>query len=109
MGFNSPGRCARSGRRYGSCSPQVIPVPDLIHIVAKGQQLSTEMMGSDTGLHADQAGWHVGETLLDLSPRELLAQDHGPAGIQADQVEAVLANVDAKCRCQGWQRAEAEH
>ena len=54
------------------------------------------MMGADTGFHADQAGWHVGQPSLDLPTRELLAQDDGAAGIQADQVEAVLADVDAK-------------
>jgi len=35
-------------------------------------------------------------TCLNLSAGELLAQDNGAAGIQADQVEAVLADVDAK-------------
>jgi hypothetical protein len=32
--------------------------------------------------------------LLHLPARNLLAQDNGPAGIQANQVEAVLADVD---------------
>jgi hypothetical protein len=29
--------------------------------MAEGQQLSTEMISSDASLHADQAGWHIGE------------------------------------------------
>ena len=64
--------------------------------MAKGQQLTAEMMGADARLHADQAGWHIGQTLLDLSARELLVQNDGAAGIQTDQVEAVLADVDPK-------------
>ena len=46
---------------------------DQLHVMAEGQQLTAEMVGADAGLHPDQAGWHVGETLLDLSARELLA------------------------------------
>ena len=69
---------------------------DELHIVAKGQQRAAEMMGANTSLHADQAGWHVGETLLDLSAGELLAQDDGATGIQANQVEAVFGDVDPK-------------
>ena len=42
-----------------------------------------------------QAGM-LARRCLDLSARELLAQDNGAAGIQADQVEAVLADVDPK-------------
>ena len=33
---------------------------------------------------------------LDLAARQLLAQDDGAAGIQANQVEGVLADVDPK-------------
>ena len=69
---------------------------DQLHVVAQGQQLAAEMMGADTGFHADQTGWHVGQPSLNLPPRELLVQDNGAAGIQADQVEAVLADVDPK-------------
>ena len=69
---------------------------DQLHVMAQRQQLTAEMMGADTGFHADQAGGHVGQPCLDLSAGELLAQDNGAAGIQADQVEAVLADVDPK-------------
>jgi hypothetical protein len=49
---------------------------------------------------------HAGmlERRASTCPRELLAQDDGAADIQADEVETVLADVDAK----GRQRAEAE-
>ncbi len=50
----------------------------------------------DASYQTDQAGRHVGETLLDLSAGELLAQDNGAASIQTDEVEAVLADVDPK-------------
>jgi hypothetical protein len=38
------------------------------------------------------------KALLHLSARELLAQNNGTPGIQANQVKAVLADVDAKRR-----------
>jgi hypothetical protein len=69
---------------------------DQLHVMAERQQLAAEMVGADAGLHADQADRHVGEARLNLPARELLAQDDGATGIQADQVEAVLADVDAK-------------
>jgi hypothetical protein len=72
------------------------PSRDQLHVVAERQQLAAEMVGPDAGFHADQAGGQVGQTLLDLSAGELLAQDNRPASIQADQVETVLADVDAK-------------
>jgi hypothetical protein len=67
---------------------------DQLHVVAQCEKLAAEMMGADTGFHANQAGWHVGQPSLNLPSRELLVQDNGPAGIQANQVEAVLADVD---------------
>ena len=30
-----------------------------LHIMAKGQQLTAEVMGSETSLHGNQASWHV--------------------------------------------------
>ena len=32
-----------------------------LRVVAEGQELPAQMMGADAGLHADQAGRHVGE------------------------------------------------
>ena len=69
---------------------------DQLPVMAEGPPLTAEMMSANTGLHANQADRHVGEARLDLAARELLAQDNGTPLIQADQVEAVLADVDAK-------------
>jgi hypothetical protein len=33
-----------------------------LNVVAEGEQLTAQMMGADTGLHADQARRHVSET-----------------------------------------------
>jgi hypothetical protein len=54
------------------------------------------MMDTHTSLRADQTVGHVGKTCLHLSAGELLAQDNSATRIQADQVEAVLADVDPK-------------
>jgi hypothetical protein len=54
---------------------------DQLHIVAQGQQLTAAMMSANTGLHADQASWHVGQPSLNLPTGELLAQDNGAANI----------------------------
>ena len=53
------------------------------------------MMRADTSLHADEAGRQVGEPRLDLTARPLLAQDDRTALVVADDVERVLADVDA--------------
>nr|WP_052954763.1 hypothetical protein [Microvirga vignae] len=64
--------------------------------MAKRQQLTAEMVRANAGFHADQADRHVGQPRLNLSPRELQAQDNRTAGIQAHEAKAVLADVDAK-------------
>src|SRR5215467_6263810 len=53
-------------------------------------------MGADTGLHANQAGREVGKPGFELAARELLAQNDGAALVEADEVEGVLADVDAE-------------
>jgi hypothetical protein len=87
---------------YGRYGPhqsinEILAVHDVM-VVLEGTLSVTSKTGtvSDTGFHADQAGVHVGQTLLDLPAGELLAQDDGTAGIQANQVEGGLADVDAK-------------
>jgi hypothetical protein len=44
-------------------------------------------MRADAGLHADQAGRHVGQPYLDLAARPLLPQHNRAALIEADNVE----------------------
>src|SRR6516162_9430970 len=52
------------------------------------------MMGTDTGLHADQAGRHIGEACFHLPTRPLLPERDGAAPIEADDVKPVLADID---------------
>ena len=56
-------------------------------IVAELLQLATEMMRTDTSLHADQAPRHVDQTCLDLATRPLLPQHDRAALIKANNVE----------------------
>jgi hypothetical protein len=53
------------------------------------------MMRTDAGLHADQARGHVGQACFDLATRPLLPQRNCAWLIQADNVERVLADIDA--------------
>ena len=64
-------------------------------IVAKQSEPAAEMMGSDTGLHADQAGRHIGQPCLHLATRPLLSQRDCATPIQADDVERILADIDS--------------
>src|SRR5947209_6867122 len=53
------------------------------------------MMRADAGLHPDQARPHVGEPRFHLAARPLLPQHDTAAAILADEVERVLADIDA--------------
>src|SRR6185295_7646087 len=53
------------------------------------------MMRTDAGLQADQARWHVGKPRFHLATRPLLPQHDGATLIEADDVERVLADIDA--------------
>src|SRR5262249_53778480 len=64
-------------------------------IMAERPQLATEMMCADAGLHADQARRQVGEPGFHLATRPLLPQHQGSTAILADQMERVLADIDA--------------
>jgi hypothetical protein len=66
-----------------------------LHVVAKREELTAQMMGADTGLHADQARRHVGKANRDLAARQLLPQHDRSALVEADQVERVLTDIDA--------------
>ena len=52
-------------------------------------------MCTETGFHADQARRHIGQPCLDLTSRPFLTQHQGAVPIQADDVERVLADIDA--------------
>src|SRR5687767_3353625 len=64
-------------------------------IVTKHLKLATEMMSTDTGLHADQARRQVDKSCLNLATRPLLTQHHRTAPVQTNHVERVLADIDA--------------
>jgi len=66
------------------------------HVVAKSRNAPAQVMGTDAGLHADQAGRRVGQANLDLGPRQALAQHDGATFVEADEMEGVLADVDAQ-------------
>src|SRR6266436_6245813 len=66
-------------------------------IVAQQPKPAAEMMGTDTGLHADQAGRHVGKLSFHLAARPLLPQHDCATPIEADDVERVLADIDTDC------------
>src|SRR5947199_7093225 len=53
-------------------------------------------------LHADQAARNIGEIAFELSARDLLLQKDRPALIEADKMEAILADVDADRADGGW-------
>jgi hypothetical protein len=52
-------------------------------------------MRADTGLHADSTRRQIGESGLHLATRPLLPQHDGTAPILANDVERVLADIDA--------------
>jgi hypothetical protein len=58
-------------------------------------------MRANTGFHADRARRHIGEPGFDLAARPPLAQDDRAALIQTDDVERVLADIDANDRNRG--------
>jgi hypothetical protein len=45
--------------------------------------------------------WHIGKPNLDLVTGKLLAQNDRAITVEADEVKAVLADVDADC-CNGF-------
>ena len=47
-------------------------------------------MGANAGLHADKAGWHIGQPVLKLAARELRFKDDRSTPVEANQVEIVL-------------------
>jgi len=64
-------------------------------VVAKRMQPAAEVMGSDAGLHADQARRHVRQPGSDLAARPSLAHDDRATLIQANDVKRILADIDA--------------
>jgi hypothetical protein len=64
-------------------------------IVAQCPKFATEMMCANAGFHPDQARWHIGKAGLDLATRPFLTQHNRATLIVADNMERVLADIDA--------------
>ena len=64
-------------------------------IVTKRHKPATEMMRADAGFHADQARRYISKPRFHLATRPLLPQHDRAALIKANDVEGVLANIDA--------------
>jgi hypothetical protein len=62
--------------------------------VSKRGQLAADVMSSRAGFHADQAARNVGKPALKLSAGALQLQNDCPALIEADEMEAILTEVD---------------
>ena len=93
----------RLGDRFGIVEVVLLPLRIGPHILCRHQpgivaergELAGEMMRPDACLHADEARREVGQSRLDLTARPLLAQHDRTALVMADDVERVLADVDA--------------
>src|SRR5262249_9465158 len=71
---------------------------DEAYLMTKGFEWPADMVRSRTGLHADQTGWNIGEPPFELSARDSQLQDDCAAPVEANQVEGVLANINADRR-----------
>jgi hypothetical protein len=58
-------------------------------------KLAANVTSSRAGFHTDQAARNVGQPALKLSARALQLQNDRPALIEADKMEAILAEIDA--------------
>jgi hypothetical protein len=63
--------------------------------MTKCLERATEVMRADAGLHADPTWRQIGQPGLHLAARPLLPQHDGTALILANDVERVLADLDA--------------
>ena len=75
-------------------------------IVTKRCEVAAQVMGADAGFHADQARRYIGEPGFHLATRPLLPQHDGAARIVADDVERVLADIDADHGDRGIERRD---
>jgi hypothetical protein len=70
------------------------PGQDQAYVMTQCLELATDVVGTGTGLYADQAGWNVGPPSRELRTSELDAQHDGAALILTRQVEGVLTHID---------------
>ena len=63
--------------------------------MTKRLQFAAEVMSTDAGLHADQAPRYIGKSCFNLATRPLLSQHDCTTFIKANNMERVLADIDA--------------
>jgi hypothetical protein len=93
----------RLGDRFGIAEVVLLSLRVGAHVLSRHQpgvmtrrlELPTEMMRTNAGLHTDQARRHIAQPCFHLATRPLLPQHDCTARIQADDVERVLADIDA--------------
>jgi len=81
----------------------LVPLEERLHVLSRDQpdimaeslELAADVMRAGAGFHADQTGWNIGQAVGELSPGELDPQHDSAALILADEMEAVLAQIDA--------------
>src|SRR5262249_62076363 len=68
---------------------------DQADVVTECLNLACDVMRARAGFEADEAGWQIDEPAYELAARYLDAQGDGAALVEADEVECVLADVEA--------------
>jgi hypothetical protein len=63
--------------------------------MVRPRECATEVMRADACLHANSTRRQIGESGLHLATRPLLPQHDGSAPFLANDVERVLADIDA--------------
>jgi hypothetical protein len=64
--------------------------------MAERLELAADVMRASAGFHADPTGWKISQAAGELSSGELDPQHDGAALILANEMEAVLAQIDAE-------------
>src|SRR5262249_337908 len=77
---------------------------DQSHVMTEGFELPADMVRSRTGLHADQTAWNIGDPPLELTARDLQLEGDRTAPVEADEVEGILAKINADRRDVARQR-----
>jgi hypothetical protein len=67
-------------------------------VMAKAIELAAEMVRANAGFHADQAWRHIRKSGLNLTTRSFLPQNNRAPLVEANDVEEVLADIDADHR-----------
>jgi hypothetical protein len=93
----------RLGDRFGVAEVVLLPFRIGPHVFRRHQtgivtlrvQSAAQVMRANAGLHSDQTRRHVHEPCFDLAARPPLPQHDRATPVEADDMERVLADVDA--------------